>query len=255
MDFTHLTAQIMSNRKFVDKLDIEPLNNPQMTLLREIEFYKFRITELTDALLNDREHIESHLTKDVLIAFNNYARTCACFFRTKDMNDINQKEHYSDFHLSTKEEKTEEEALRELDELCGDGDIPFHCADTIMMRQIQIKSNLDNFVKYNRKEAPIILPKQKEIDLEHPELKNKTFFPPPPPPPPLTQNPPESPSSSNDHDPTVSINEVESLSKAIIEEMLLEIVEKIESIPLKKEKKASKKKKTSKKIENIYIDL
>jgi len=284
MDLTQLTAQFMSNRKFMDKLDIPEITNNHKTFVKESNFYKERIIELTESLLNNREEVEPHLTKEVLISFNTFVRACICFFKTKDLNDIYQKEHYSHPHsnpyMSTKEEKTEQEleqeAMQELDNLFGEEEVPFHCADEIIMRQIKIKNNLDKFLKYNKKEAQIILPKQKEIDLEHPDLKKKPFFPPPPPPPPplplplppqeeeepptLTPYPPVSPSHSNQNqnqNPTSesesAIEEIKDITKSLVEEVILEVVDKIEKG--KKTSPKKKKKKPSKKVETIHLDL
>lgn len=220
MDFTKLTAQFMSNRKFAEKMDGPDRLSAHQAFLNDIEFYKERSAELTLALLNERDHIEPHLTKDVLTAFNTYMRACICFFRTKDLNDIQQTEYE---HLSRRSNKTEqeleEEALQELDEICGGGeDIPYQCADNIMMRQIKLRNphTLDRFLKYEKVDVPvsIILPMQKEIDLGHPDLKTKPFFPPP--------VPPSIPQQQS------VIDDVRAVAQDMIEEILSSVVEKIE---------------------------
>jgi hypothetical protein len=277
MDITKLTAQYLSNRKLVGKMDGSDAATANNEFLRAVEFYKDRSLELTEALLNDRDVVEPHLTKDVLTAFNTYMRACICFFRSTDMNDLHQTE-YVDINnrgggLSTttriKTEKEQEaEAMQELDDICGDEpDIPYHAADTVMMRQIKIAHNahtLDRFLKYEKSEAPIILPKQREIDLEHPTLKTKPFFPPPPPPEPT---PPE---------PFPAVDEVRCLATNIIEEILQGLVEKLQQAakppppeptppeptptqPAKKNaknaKNAKKKKQDSKQVEALHIDI
>jgi hypothetical protein len=212
MDVTKLTAEFMSNRKFGDKWDGSDPMSVHQAFLNDVEFYRERATELTVALLNEREAIEPYLTKDVVSAFNTYMRACICFFRSKDMNDINQKEYLGDEGFSTFAIKTEQEleaeAWQELEALCGEdptSEVPYQLADTIMMRQITLKTQpntLDRFLKYEKiEESPIILPQQKEIDLEHPDLKKKPFFPPKvlPPEPPVSrsgENTPEPPSTS-----------------------------------------------------------
>jgi hypothetical protein len=282
MDITKLTAQYLSNRKLAGKM-----NGPDATatanneFLKAVEFYKDRSLELTEALLNNRAIVEPHLTKDVLTSFNTYMRACICFFRTTDMNDLHQTE-YVDINnrgggLSTTrqtktEKEQEEEAMQELDDICGDGpDIPYHAADTVMMRQIKIAHNahtLDRFLKYEKSEAPIILPKQREIDLEHPTLKTKPFFPPPPHP-----------------EPSPAVDEVRCLATNIIEEILQGLVEKLQQAtnlppssllsepeptspeptptqPAKKKakkvtnvKNSKKKKQDSKQVEALHIDI
>jgi hypothetical protein len=278
MDINKLTAKFMSNRKFAEKLDGSELETSHKAFLREAEFYKERTIELTNVLLTERESIEPYLTKDVMNAFNTYMKACISFFKVKDLNDINQKEYIGDCEyecrdvdISTKTEKElEEEALQELDNLCGScEDVPFQLADSIMMRQIQLRpSTLDKFIKYERIETPIVLPKQREIDLENPELKRKPFFPPPPPPPPNTPYPPSG---------IFAVEETRMIATSIVEEILSKIVDTLQIRPpvdlpvavvtVKQEpmntlplpsppKKASKrKKKATKNIESVHIDI
>jgi hypothetical protein len=249
MDLTELTAQFMSNKKFIDKLNVNDKNNTYQIFMKESNFYEERIMELTDSLLKNREQIEPHLTKEVLTAFNTYVRSCICFFKTKDMNDIHQQEHQLTSRFSIKEEKTEQElekdALHELENLCSGEDIPFQFADKIMMRQIKITNNLDKFLKYNKKDSSIIFPKQKDVDLEHPDLKKKPFFTNIVDPPPLTPYPITSKSA---------IEEIKNISKSLVEELILEVIEKIENNNNKKYSN-KKKKKHSKKVETMHIDL
>jgi hypothetical protein len=278
MDFTQLTAQFMTNRKFVDKLDIPDREISYQSFLRDIEFYKDRSLELTEALITEREQVEPYLTKDVITSFNAYMRACICYFRTTDLNDINQKEEYGDdlsrFRIKT-EKELEEEALQELDDLCGDGDdIPFQYADNIMMRQIQLKpNNLDRFLKYEKIEVPIVLPKQKEIDLGHPDLKTKPFFPPQPQPEPPPPNTPYPPVTLNIEQCSSPVDEVKEVTNALIEELISIVIDKLENTieteiepkqepdpepkPETKPKKSQKKnkKKPSKKVETIHIDV
>jgi hypothetical protein len=267
--------------------------------LRNVEFYKDRSLELTEALLNDRDQVEPHLTKDVLTSFNNYMRACICFFRSTDMNDLHQTE-YVDINdgkeLSTNtrrktEKELEAEAMQELDDICGDeADIPYHVADTVMMRHIKIahsNNTLDRFLKYEKVEVPIILPKQREIDLEHPDLKKKPFFPPPPPPPPPSPIPETEYEPEQLLDEITAVNEVQPMSLGhpplkelatnIVEEILQGLVEKLEqtamtvpslepeqepevpatSIPenKKSQPKKSKGKAKNNKRDTIHVDL
>lgn len=258
MDITQLTAQIMTNKRFVDKLDVPDRETSYKNFLRDLEFYKERTIELTEALLNEREQVEPYITKDVVASFHTYMRACIGFFRITDLNDINQKEEYGDdlsrFRKKT-EKELEEEAMRELDNLCSDGpDIPFHSADNVMMRQIKLKNNnLDRFLKYEKTEVPIVLPKQKEIDLDHPDLKTKPFF---------LQSPQQSTEVS------VAVDEVRTSAIMVVEEIIQSVVDKLENIvsvsesssQQKKEKnnkksKQKKKKQSSKTGEAIHIDI
>jgi hypothetical protein len=261
MDFNLLTAEFMSNRKFADKWDGKDRMSAHQAFLNDVDFYKERATELTVALLHERETIEPYVTKDLLSAFHTYMRACICFFRSKDMNDIHQKEYVGEgedddyFHPGAikTEKELEAEAWQELEALCGEdpGDVPYQLADTIMMRQITLKTQpntLDRFLKFEKTEAPpIILPQQKEIDLEHPDLKKKPFFPsrvqPPEPPPGIlsadspraSSHPPvNTPYPTPVHlvNPAVgekSINDVRETATQIIEEILSSIVDTFET--------------------------
>lgn len=317
MDLTQLTAEYMSNRKFAEKWDGD--GSRRMTrhqaFLNDLEFYKERSIELTIALLQDRDNVEPHLTKDVLTAFHTYMRACICFFRSKDMNDLHQQEHlgeveedgaeegkekkkgrgegdFSSFARKT-EQELEAEAWQELEALCDDGtgeegEVPYQFADTIMMRHITLKTqpnNLDRFLKLEKTETPpsIILPQQKEIDLEHPDLKKKPFFPPPPlqqslphpPSQPLPIPPPATPATTSQvPDPVAekSINDVRETVTQMMDEILCSVLEKFETetepqpevptfattpipTPTDKKNKGKGKKKKQTSTEALHVDI
>ena len=183
MDLARITAEIMSNRKFTGKLYGLSADENNGVYQQELEFYRERTNELTCKLLENREVVEKHLTKDVLVAFDNYVRTCIGFFKTKDMSDLHQmRKGFSPYHPREKEKtekELEEEALQELEQL-GGNDVSYEDADKIMMRQFRV-NGMTKFFKRTVSEPIIIIPKQEEIDLQNPELKNKPFFKPPEP--------------------------------------------------------------------------
>ena len=183
MDLARITAEIMSNRKFTGKLYGMSADEHLQMYQQDLEFYRERTNELTCKLLQNREVVEKHLTKDVLIAFDNYVRTCIGFFKTKDMSDLHQmRKGFSPYHPTEKEKtekEMEEEALQELDKL-GGNDVAYEEADKIMMRQFRV-NGMTKFFKRSVSEPIIIIPKQEDIDLQNPELKNKPFFKPPEP--------------------------------------------------------------------------
>lgn len=130
------------------------------------KFYKKRIYNLFKELLITKEEPED-LLPDVKYAYDNFINSCINYFKTIDNNDLNQEEYkgldetpdiinipeLKDNNLQTEEE-----------------------ANKLLMRSIKITTMpLDNFVKRKstKIQEKLILPKQKEINLNGPELKIK----------------------------------------------------------------------------------
>ena len=132
----------------------------------ERKFYKKRIYNLFKELLITKEQPED-LLPDVKYAYDNFINSCINYFKTIDNNDLNQEEYkgldetpdiinipeLQDNNLQTKEE-----------------------ANKLLMRSIKITTPpLDNFVKRKniKPQEKLVLPKQKETNLNDPELKIK----------------------------------------------------------------------------------
>ena len=132
----------------------------------ERKFYKKRIYNLFKKLLITKEEPED-LLPDVKYAYDNFIHSCINYFKTIDNNDLNQEEYkgldetpdiinipeLKDNNLQTEEE-----------------------ANKLLMRSIKITTPpLDKFVKRKttKPQQQIIMPKQKEINLNDPELKLK----------------------------------------------------------------------------------
>ena len=130
------------------------------------KFYKKRIYNLFKEMLITKEEPED-LLPDVKYAYDNFINSCINYFKTIDNNDLIQEEYkgldeipdiinipeLKDNNLQTEEE-----------------------ANKLLMRSIKITTlPLDNFVKRKstKVEEKLILPKQKEINLNNPELKIK----------------------------------------------------------------------------------
>jgi uncharacterized UPF0160 family protein len=130
------------------------------------KFYKKRIYNLFKEILITKEEPEN-LLPDVKYAYDNFINSCINYFKTIDNNDLIQEEYkgldeipdiinipeLKDNNLQTEEE-----------------------ANKLLMRSIKITTlPLDNFVKRKstKVEEKLILPKQKEINLNNPELKIK----------------------------------------------------------------------------------
>ena len=139
---------------------------------KDQKFYRRRILSLTKELLYPEEiatttkpTTATTTTNDPNIVglFQIYSRACIEHFKTLDKNDIIQ-EDYSTL--------TQETAEMSIEDIKTQAEI-----DQKFMRSIHVKeaTTLDKFVKRSTtapKEEPI-LPKQKDINLRDPALKNK----------------------------------------------------------------------------------
>jgi hypothetical protein len=146
---------------------------------KDQKFYRRRILSLTKELLYPEEVAEKSTTPtttttskttpttthdpNIVGLFQIYSKACIEYFKTLDKNDIIQ-EDYSTLTPETTEMSAENiKTQAEIDQL--------------FMRSIHVKepTTLDKFVKRSTtapKEDPI-LPKQKDINLRDPALKNK----------------------------------------------------------------------------------
>lgn len=142
---------------------------------KDQKFYRRRILSLTKEMLYPEEAAEKPTTgttttsattindPNVMGLFQIYSKACIEYFKTLDKNDIIQ-EDYSTLTTETAEMSVEDiKTQAEIDQL--------------FMRSIHVKeaTTLDKFVKRSTtapKEEPI-LPKQKDINLRDPALKNK----------------------------------------------------------------------------------
>jgi hypothetical protein len=163
-----VTLDCLMNKEQYNKY-ISKKNSKRETI-KDVKFYRKRIYYLTKEMLLSKEQ-PMHILPEVKIAFDNYAKTCINYFKVIDRNDIIQ-EDYKEFYQEPIEinELNEDKVLNESELLNKKED-----ANNYLMRQIKVKKNsLDRFVKKtsnNPKE--IILPKQKNINLKDPSLKNK----------------------------------------------------------------------------------
>ena len=146
---------------------------------KDQKFYRRRILSLTKELLYPEESTTpptptpTTTTKPTTTTINDpnvvglfqiYSKACIEYFKTLDKNDIIQE----DYSTLTTTEKTEMSA----EDIKTQSEI-----DQQFMRSIHVKeaTTLDKFVKRSTtapKEDPI-LPKQKDINLRDPALKNK----------------------------------------------------------------------------------
>jgi hypothetical protein len=160
---------------------------------KEKKFYRKRILNLTKDLLASETEV-TNLLPDVKYAFDNYVRACIHSFKVLDSNDINQSEYENIKKIEqSREEKIDEDG--EGDDKTNEDDeneyedgeeesakknkniINKQSADNILARSnIRIiNPSLDSFIKIKMPQMreEMILPKQKEINLNEPSLKTK----------------------------------------------------------------------------------
>jgi len=134
---------------------------------KEIIFYRKRINNLTKTFLYTNNEVDG-LLPDVKYAFDNYVKACIHSFKVSDNNDIIQSEFEITDNVEKKEynlemEEKKEEEKKDIDKLFARSTIKI------------INPTLDNFItiKNTQPKEEIILPKQKEINLNDDNLKNK----------------------------------------------------------------------------------
>ena len=141
---------------------------------KEKQFYRKRIYHLVKELLLEKKEI-SDISQDVKNDFNTFINTCIHYFKIIDNNDIIQQ----DIIQQQDEPDKIEESCNIVDNTkkINITENPDNKeADQLIMRKVKKhKTSLDDFVKrtVNHKHKEIILPKQKDINLYDPELKNK----------------------------------------------------------------------------------
>jgi hypothetical protein len=163
---SELTLEYLMNKEQYNKYILKKKSKSEN--IKDLKFYRKRIYYLTKDLLLLKDQTIPVLP-EVKIAFDNYVKTCINYFKVIDRNDIIQ-EDYKDVHHVISDKIGELNKLNDLHNLNTTEE-----ADNYLMRQIKIKKNsLDGFVKKKiNKPKEIILPKEKNINLKDPLLKNK----------------------------------------------------------------------------------
>jgi hypothetical protein len=162
-----ITLDCLMNKEQYQKYVLQ--KNIKKNNLKDIKFYRKRIYFLTKELLLSKEQPKD-LLPEVKYAYENYVKTCINYFKVVDRNDIIQEDYVdvindNDIILS--------EELNNLDEIIKED--TKKNPDEYLMRQVNIKKNsLDGFVtKKSNNQKELILPKEKNINLKDPSLKNK----------------------------------------------------------------------------------
>jgi hypothetical protein len=160
-----ITLDCLINREQYNKYMESKVSNKNTR--KDKKFYKKRIYYLTKELLLNKEE-PPNVFPDVKLNFNNFVNSCIQYFKSIDNNDIIQADYQNIEHsLNIGKDITE----LNIDDIENQEE-----ANKLLMRSIKLSNpSLDNFVKrtYTKKPDSLILPKQKNIDLKDPILKNK----------------------------------------------------------------------------------
>jgi hypothetical protein len=132
----------------------------------ERKFYRKRTFNLFKEMING--NTPENLLPDVKYAYDNFINSTIQYFKTIDNNDIIQSEYKDVVFLTSN--------FSDIYTDCSINSINNSDADLLLMRSIKLDvPTLDKYVKktLNKKKEQIVLPKQKEINLNDPELKTK----------------------------------------------------------------------------------
>jgi hypothetical protein len=173
-----ITLNCLMNKKQYEKYVASQVSKSMDE--EERKFYRKRIYCLTKELLLSKEEPQN-LLPDVKYAFDNYVKSCIHFFKVSDSHDILQKE-YTDME----EPQDNNTRIEVLDNILNENDASNNDLiqnnnniDQSLIRSIKsIHTSLDQFVTITstKKTEEMILPKQREVNLNDPTLMNKGVF-------------------------------------------------------------------------------
>ena len=174
---------IISKLNYVDEVTLECLMNkeqygkhvrkmPASSSSKKVnnsdrKFYKKRIYDLTKQLLNN-EPVSENIFPDVTNSFQTYIKACVDYFKTLDKTDIVQ-EDYQSIEDSLNRDRNNEINVDYISDT--------QQANQMIMRSIKIQepNSLEKLVKRTQTKhvKQMILPREKDINLKDPILKNK----------------------------------------------------------------------------------
>jgi hypothetical protein len=133
---------------------------------KDKKFYRKRVYNLTKELLLSKEE-PHYLFPDVKKSFEQYVNNSIQYFKTLDNNDIIQSDYTNIMECVN--------IGANIPELNDDTIATQEEANKLLMRSIQMNHSLDKFIKRKRTKQTeqMILPKQKDINLQDPILKLK----------------------------------------------------------------------------------
>ena len=134
----------------------------------DMKFYRKRIFNLFKEIISGNS--PKNLLPDVKYAYDNFTNSAIHYFKTIDNNDIIQSE-YNDIEKKTQNSNDDCYDLSSNIILATNSE-----ADKLLMRSVKADiPTLDKYVTRTivKKKEEVIMPKQREIDLKDPYLKNK----------------------------------------------------------------------------------
>ena len=164
-----LTINCLVNKDMINKhVNKKQLKKEQK---EEIKFYRKRTYNLFKEMINGMP--PEDLLPDVKYAYDNFINASIHYFKTIDNNDIIQAE-YADLDKSL----TNYGEINYVLDASGLNIQNVVEADKLLMRSVKVDlpSTLDKYVTktiIQKREADLILPKQKEINLLDPQFKTK----------------------------------------------------------------------------------
>lgn len=159
-----LTINCLVNKEMINKhVDKKKLKKEQK---EEIKFYRKRTYNLFKEIINGTP--PEDLLPDVKYAYDNFVNASIHYFKTIDNNDIIQEEYNGlDKHVKDDIKYVLDTSSSNVVE-----------ADKLLMRSVKVDlpSTLDKYITktiIQKREADLILPKQKEINLLDPQFQTK----------------------------------------------------------------------------------
>jgi hypothetical protein len=126
---------------------------------QDLQFYRKRIFNLFKEMITNNS--PEDLSPDVKYAYGTFVKSAIDYFKVVDNNDLLQEE-YKDIEFPP---DISSEPVASSDE-----------ADKLLMRSVKmVVPTLDKYVKRtsHKKETSIVIPRQREVDIMNPELKDK----------------------------------------------------------------------------------
>ena len=126
---------------------------------QDLQFYRKRIFNLFKEIISNNS--PEDLSPDVKYAYDTFIKSSIDYFKVIDNNDLLQEE-YKDMEFPP---DISSEPIADSKE-----------ADKLLMRSVKMDvPTLDKYVKRtsHKKETNIVLPRQREVDIMNPELKDK----------------------------------------------------------------------------------
>jgi hypothetical protein len=164
-----ITLNCLMNKKQYEKYVATQVSKSVQE--EEKKFYRKRIYCLTKELLLTKEE-PMNLLPDVKYAFDNYIKSCIHYFKVLDSHDILQQE----YEEMQQEESGKTEVLDQILDVSKNNNDADQCLTTRTIKSFY--PSLDPFVTVTstKQTEEIILPQQREVNLQDPTLMNKGIY-------------------------------------------------------------------------------